>query len=334
MANLKDIALRAGVSLSTVSRALKDSHEIGKETKVKIYKIARELNYISEKDLPVFAGDSSYSIGLICPEIKGDYYPQLVYTIEEKMKINGYTLIIGFSNFKYEDELHYLELFVRKAVDGIILISSVGKRIEEELRTIKTKSNIPIIQVVTTDVVDEYDSIKIDDEYGISIAIKHLIELGHKDIGYVGDEMSKRLVSFLNVMKNFNIKINNDYIRDGNDRFEEGGYKRMSEILALKKRPTAVFASYDAVAIGAMKAIYEHGLRIPDDISIVGIDNTSVAHYLPKGLTTVSSPINEMGIIISRILLSKIENKYSVVQHVSLNPTLVIRESTAKIPDM
>ncbi len=179
---------------------------------------------------------------------------------------------------------------------------------------------------------EHYDYIKTDDYKGVSIAIEYLIKLGHRRIAYIGDMQSKlRLKPYIDTLNKNNISVHDDLIRLGEERFEEGGYERMSELLDLEELPTAVFASYDDVAIGAMKAIYERNLKIPEDISIIGLDNINVSSYLYRPLTTISQPLNEMGEIATRILLDKIGKKNSAIQHVVLQPQLIIRETTGEI---
>lgn len=333
MATLKDIAQKAGVNLSTVSRALKGSDEISKETRDRIIGIARELSYVSNKNEKEFSNTAVQTIGLICPEVKSNYYAQLVNTLEEKVKEAGYTLLIGLTNFRCEMETHFLNLFARKNIDGIVFITTHNEKVKEELKEFKTRCNIPLIQVSLEVNSEEYDCITIDNYAAVTLAVEHLIELGHKDICYIGEEFTKdRYRSFLDVMKKHNLKIDNDYLRVGEERFEEAGYKSMKEVLSLKKKlPTAVFAAYDDIAIGAMKAIFESGLRIPEDISVIGIDNINQTPYLYRALSTVSSPVNQMGNIAMRILLDKVwDGTNRVIQHIKIKPELIVRETTAK----
>ena len=330
MPTLKDIAKLAGVNVSTISRALKDSPEINAETKRKILKIASELNYFSRK-FSENVVSKSYTIGLIAPEIESNFYSQLVSTIEKRITAQGYSLITGFTNFEYEEEVRFLNIFAHRGVDGIVLIRSLDARTIEDLRTFKTSYDIPVILVETKHELEIYDCLKIDDYLGVSMAVEHLAELGHTHIGYIGDTLSAhRKAPFVDTLQKHGIKVNDNLVRIGEDRFEEGGYKRMNELLSQKKVPTAVFASYDSIAIGAMKAIFDKGLRIPEDISIISIDNIKVSGYLYKALSTVSVPVNNLGDISTRILFSKINDKTSeVVQHVVLKPQLMVRETTA-----
>ena len=197
----------------------------------------------------------------------------------------------------------------------------------------KAKCDIPLIQVNTEIRNESYDYIEIDDYKGVSLAVDHLIELGHSKICYLGDIISNmRIKSFKDTLRKNSIEVDEDLIRVGEERFEEGGYLRMNEVLSLNKPVTAVFASYDDVAVGAMRAIYEKGLKIPEDISIIGVDNVRVTGYLYNKLTTISEPVDELGIIATKILIGKIEDKSNkIIQHVKLIPELIVRETTARL---
>lgn len=333
LATLKDIAKITGFNVSTVSRALNNNPEINEDTRNKIIKVARQLSYYPNKLGSALSNNSSNTIGIISPEIESNFYSQLVSVIEKKITAEGYTIITGFTNFKYEEEVRFLNLFAHKAVDGIILIRSLDERTSEDLKMFKNKYEIPVVQVDTSNTLDFYDCLQIDDYLGVSLAIEHLAGLGHRRIGYIGDTLSQhRKRAYIDTLQKHEIEVNNQFIKIGEERFEEGGYKRMRELLQSKIPITAVFASYDDVAIGAMKAIYEKGLRIPEDISVVGTDNIKVSNYLFKGLTTVSVPVNELGYISTKILFEKINDKsYKVIQHVVLKPQLIIRETTASV---
>lgn len=332
LATLKDIAKIANMNISTVSRAINGSTDINPDTREKIIKIAQELNYNVIKTKKMLPESSSKTIGIITPEIVCGCYAQIVDSIEEKLTSEGYTIIIGCTGFKSSEELRMMQSFAHKEVEGIILIRSLDKSITDELIKFKKLFNIPLVQVDMEYTIDVYDCIRFDDLAGISIAINYLIELGHKSIGFIGDYKSiRRKEKFESIMDNYGLHINKDYIKVGEQRFEKGGYLRMKEILTNEELPTAIIASYDLIAIGAMKAIYGSGLNIPKDISIIGIDNISITDYLEKALTTISVPYNDVGELASKIIIRKIKNKeYKVIQHVELKPELLVRDTTCR----
>jgi len=330
MATLKEIAEIAGVNVSTVSKALRDSSDINEETKLKISRIAGELNYkhgIIKRKMSNGFG----TIGVICPEIASDYYAQIIRKIEDEIKGEGYFCIIGFTDFDAEKEQYYLRNLLDAGVQGIIFISE-NPELNSVLLEYKKDTSIPLVLIAQNTETREFDCIKIDDGYGIKLAVEHLIRAGHKDIGYIGDELScARLDTFVKVMQENNMKLNKKWMQTGRERFEKCGYELMGGILKNGDMPTAILGAYDDIAIGAIKAIHDHGMAVPDDISVIGIDNIRVASYYNPEITTVAGPVEEMGKIAAKLLLKKIKDDcYKVVQNVMLQPALIRRKSTAE----
>ena len=334
MVKLIDIAKELGVSVSTVSRSLSNSSEIGEETRNKVKAMAAKLNYIQNYSARSLAGGTSKSIGIILPEISSNFYVQIVEYTGAILKSEGYSLILGISNHNFKDEIQFLNEFRNKEVDGIIIAGETYEDIVPELRNIKEKYNLPVVLIDTFVSSEECDYIMIDDALGINSAISYLKESGHETIGFIGDEISAylRFDFFKNALKQSGLKYYDRYSKIGKERFELGGYLQMKELLKEKDIPTAVFASYDNFAFGAIKAINEAGLKIPDDISIVGFDNIRESEYFAIPLTTVSAPIKEMCQIGVKLLLNKIVTKdHKLIQHVSLKPELVIRDTVKNI---
>lgn len=330
MTTLKDIAKIAGVNVSTVSKALRDSSDINEETKANIIKIADELGYKYEKvKRPITNGVGT--VGIICPEVTSNYYAQIVSKIEEETKKENHFCIMGFTDFEIDNEKYYLKNMIDAGVHGIIFISE-STELNDTLREYKNHTSIPLVLVAQNTEINDFDCIKIDDEYGVKLATEHLIQLGHKDIGYVGDELSNtRLEVFIKVLQENKIKINKKWIQVSNERFEKCGYELMNIILKNEEIPTAILGAYDDIAIGAMKAIHDRELNVPRDVSVVGIDNVKVASYYCPELTTVAAPIEEMGKIAVKLLFKKIKDyRYKVIQSVKLSPFLVQRKSAER----
>lgn len=330
MATLKDIAKAAGVSVSTVSKALNDSYEIKDETKIKIIRVAKELNYNINSEKLCANKNKSHLIGVICPEVNSNYYAQLVSSLGASIAKRGYNSILAITGFEAEKEENYLNLFRNQEVDGIILITE-NKNIQAITHRIKYLWNIPLVLIAADTEVSDFDCIKIDDYFGVVTGMNHLIGLGHKNIAYIGDILSGgRFKAYKEAMRSNGVEVCDKSYRILDIRYEECGYQGMKDILESGEIPTAVFAAYDDVAIGAIRAITEYGMSIPEDISIVGVDNITVSPYLAKGLTTASSPIKEMAEVSISILTKKIkDDEYTVVQHVLFKPELIIRETTA-----
>ena len=331
MAKLKDIATAAGVSISTVSKALNNSNEIKKDTKARIVRIARELNYNLSSQQAGLPLRSDHTIGVICPEIDSNYYTQLISSIGSQITRKGFNYTIAVSDFKQEKEEQALELFGHQAVDGIVFITE-NSGVQSAVSSIQAIWHTPIVLIASEDDVNSYDCIHIDDNLGVATGVEHLVRLGHRSIAYIGDNLTEnRLNAFRTAMTEQQAPVNEALIHTSATRFEACGYQGMRAILAGNNVPTAVFAAYDDIAIGAMRAIYESGLSIPNDISVIGIDDVAVCPYLHKALTTITNPIKEMAMVSISILSRKIQDKdFTVVQNVVLKPMLVMRETTAK----
>ncbi|NMB96058.1 MAG: LacI family transcriptional regulator [Clostridiaceae bacterium] len=332
MATLKDIAEKAGVNVSTVSKALRDSSDINEDTKLRIVKIAKDLGYKYEVVKRKSNRNELGTIGVICPEITSNYYSQIVSILEEEIKKEGFFCIIGFTNFEKESEKYYLKNLYNAGVQGIIFISE-SLDLNDTLAEYKKNTSIPLVLIAQNTETKDFDCIKIDDEYGVRLAAEYLIKSGHKDVGYIGDELSNtRLDTLIKVLQENKMKVNRKWIQVSEERFEKCGYDLMNNILKNDELPTAILGAYDDIAIGAIKAIHDKGLKVPDDISVIGIDNVRVASYYSPEMTTIAGPVEEMGKIAVKLLFKKVKDEqYKVIQNVMLSPMLIERKSVKKI---
>jgi DNA-binding LacI/PurR family transcriptional regulator len=338
LATLKDIAKIAGVNVSTVSKALRDSSDINELTKENIKKIADKLGYKYDTKSKTQSNneqgiESFNTIGIICPEITSNYYSEIINIIANESRKEGYLCIFGFTDFEPDIEKHYLKDLLGLHVKGIIFISE-SLDINGILSQYKKDYSIPLVLITPNADTKDFDCIKIDDEYGVKLSVEHFIQEGHKEIGYIGDELSNpRLEAFLKVMRENELKINKKWIHvSTKERFERCGYETMSSLLEGDALPTAILAAYDDIAIGAVKAVHNAGLKVPDDISIIGIDNIRVTEYYNPTLTSVAGPVEEMARIALKLLFKKIKSPgYNVIQNVTLTPRLITRGSVKSI---
>jgi DNA-binding LacI/PurR family transcriptional regulator len=334
MVTLKDIADKVGVNKSTVSRALSGSSKVASKTRDEIVRVANKLGYIPNETAKVLAGKKSKTVGLIIPELDCNYYAGVVGAIESKLKDEGYSLVIGQTGFKHENELHHLELFIRKNLDGVIISVYDGEKFTKEFDKIKRILKIPVVFIETYLDLPNFDVIEIDNKHGVDIAIDHLYSLGHRRIGFISEYLSKklRLPAYIEALKKRGLSINDNIIKTGKERLEKGGYLRMKELLLENDIPTAVFISYDTMAQGALRAVSEEGMKPAEDISIVGFDNIRESAYFSTSLTTIAPPLLEMGEVAVDTLLNKINKENSnIIRHISLKPKLVLRDSTGSI---
>lgn len=337
MATLKDIAKIAGVNVSTVSKALRGSSDINKQTMQNIKKIADELNYSYEKREPsqikTQYSNSLNTIGIICPEIISEYYSDIVNTLTKEIRKKGYYCIISFTDFDSENEGRYLKGLLNSNVKGIIFITE-SLDIDDTLGLIKNNNyTIPLVVIAQNADTKEFDCIKIDDEYGMKLSVEHLLEQGHTNLGYVGDKLSNaRMEAFIENLQENKLKVNKKWIRVSEERFEKCGYDLLTAMIKEGDLPTAIVGAYDNIVIGAVKAITDSGRKVPEDISIIGIDNISVTNYYNPEITSVAGPVEEMARIAVKLLFKKIDSsEYDVVQNVVLPPRLITRKSVRKL---
>ena len=322
MVKLKDIANASGLNVSTVSRALKDKLDISVSTRQKVKSIAKNMGY---KPRSV----KNNIVGVLLPEVTSQYYSEIAHSLIRKLKENGYDTIFMLTGFTGKHISKAFEILFKQGVAGII-INETDHSINYALLE---KSGLPIVILSESDVVTPapVDSIRISIEREMHLALSHLTGLGHKDIGYIGEYLSDIRFNILcRIMKKQNIQVKQEFIKRGKERFELGGYLRAKELLDEKMLPTAVIAGYDQFAIGAVRAFNEAGLNIPEDISIVGVDNIVMDDFLPTKLTSITNPASHMGVVAVKLLMDNINNPNEhVVQTVALQSKLIVRNSTA-----
>lgn len=327
---LKDLAAVAEVNVSTVSRALNDSNEVGQETKERIRALAEKMSYVPNLSARALAGKGSRLIGVVVPEIRSNYYAKVIDEIEAVLNAKHYSSLLGKTNFRVEEEINYVIALSQRKVDGIIMADPVHA-VVGDLDRIRERCHQPILFLEPASECEHYDHVKIDNEYGINAAVEYLASRGIKVFAYVGDELSAsmRLPMFERALGRAGLPFYKSLAKVGPERFELGGYLRMQGLLKEKRKPEAVFATCDHMAFGAMKAITESGMQIPRDISIFGFGDITEAEYMQVPLTTISPPVREMVRIGADTLLDRIENdSHGAIRSISLKPELVIRAST------
>jgi LacI family transcriptional regulator len=331
VATLRDIAERARVNISTVSRALNDNPEVSEATKGMILKIAEELGYRPNPAAQTLAGKSSRLVGVLLSDIRSGYFDSMMTCLGEFLGKSGYSPLLAMTDFDLEKEVKALELFCDRQVDGIFVALPLNDRIRDDLRKVRERHGIPIVLLESLQHWESFDDVMVDDVYGIGLALDHLIAKGHRDIGFMTDEWNYpiRYPMFKKCLAERGLEERPDFVRTSHHRFELGGMEAMKGLLASKTRPTAVIAGYDSIAIGALRALYEARLRVPDDMAIVGNDDIPESSFLYQPLTTIAPPVRELAAMGTHILIEKIENPGNTVVHnINLRPELIIRETT------
>ncbi|MCF6268420.1 MAG: LacI family transcriptional regulator [Melioribacteraceae bacterium] len=335
-ANIYDIANKAGVSTATVSRALGDKqNSVKPETREKILKISEELEYRPNSLAKNLAKKTTSAIGLVLPEIQGDFYNQIIKGVDEIAFSGGYHLIVASSHSKRNIVESLLGFMHESLVDGVILmIPSMNNQLEEVLSNYK----IPIVIMNDIQAYKKYDIVCIDNYQGAYSIIEYLIKsLNHTKIamiaGPAGNHDSQmRKKGYISALKNAGIKIRKDWIIEG-DFTTKGGELACSRILSLKEKPDVIFAANDNMAAGCYNVAESLGFNIPNDISIVGFDNIELGSYLRPKLTTVHVPVSEIGKISTKVLINRLHNKddNSVEpQNIKISTGIIIGDSVTK----
>lgn len=335
MATLKEIAEIAHVNVSTVSKALRGSSDLNEQTMANIMRIAQELHYpIRGKTDGRLPQKGNNFIAVIVPEIMSPYYAAMVDSLYHYLKQRDLRMQIILADFSTEEELRCIREVMRQSPSAIVCFTA-AKEVPPALHKLISKRNASPFLLVSMAKSDDFcDTVYMDDWQSALIAVRHLLELGHRRIAYIGDSLTYlRREAYETALAAAGIPIRRDYIIELPVRFEECGKVGMERLLSLPERPTAVFAAYDNVAIGVLYAAHNAGLSVPQDLSLIGIDNISAAAYLHPPLTTVTEYTQDVGHLVSDLLFSKLCDGRQYVQVVRLQPTLVQRGSTAPPPD-
>ncbi|MCM3633889.1 LacI family DNA-binding transcriptional regulator [Paenibacillus camelliae] len=327
-----DVAEKAGVSIATVSKVINNTGRISDKTRKKVWSIMEELDYQPSAVASALSGKSTFTIGLTLPDLANPYFAEIARAIEDQGRKHGFNVFMCSTDNDASKEEEYYQLFMKKRVDGIIMVSR-----DKENVIVKKILNekVPLVMIAREFFAVPVTSVMVDDYYGGMQAGQHLLEQGHQRIAVIVENLTElgskeRLRGASDAAKEADIAIPESYVIEGGYTLDSGK-AAMKQLLMLEQRPTAVFACNDILAIGAIQAVRESGLRVPEDISIVGYDNTILATIVDPPLTTVAQPIKEIGERAVALLVEQIQSKESLRQRVVLMPDLVVRQSTCAI---
>jgi len=323
---LSDIAIRTGLNVSTISRALREAPDISRDTIRYVQMVAQEVGYRYRKLDQL----NARSIGVILPEVRSHYYAEIAHAITKEIGKHGYSALLMLSGFDTERIMAAFEEMLKQDIVGVILSGIPG--VDEQRVAACT---LPTVVLTEANLLASIDTIFVDSNSVMRQALEHLAALGHERIGYVGEYASDiRYRALVELCRQREMPLDPRFVKRGAERFELGGYLRAKELLQEKDLPTAIIASYDQVAFGAMRAMQEAGLSIPRDMSVVGVDDTILGDYMPVKLTTVTNPGSHMGVVAVKLLMDSVQKPLDhVVQRVALQSRLIARESTAPAPN-
>ena len=326
-ATIVDVAERAGVSKSLVSLVMRGSPKVAEDSRRAVIEAASELGYRPNVIARSLVQRSSTVIGVVLSDLHNPYFADVADGIEEAAVKGSYRAILSAGFLEPEREEGAMETLLQLQADGLILLGPMMplERIEA------AASLVPVVVVGLETQVETLDSVRNDDEAGAAAVIDHLVELGHRRIAHVhaGSVSGSRgrRQGYEEAMKRHGLE---SHIRSVRGAFtEEGGNRAMRELIDGADRPTAVFVANDLAAMGALEALAAGGLRVPDDVSLVGYDDIITSHSARVALTTVAQPSMAIGRTATELLIERLAHGRSEARHVVLPPRLVVRGSTA-----
>lgn len=325
---IKHVAKSANVSHTTVSRVFHNDPRISELTRQRVQKAAKELNYRPNIMARGLVKRQTFLIGLVVPDIMSSFFPEIIQGIEEITNQKGYSIILCTSEDNIDLEQSHVQSLLNKGVDGLIISPVYGSDLPQIDKLID-QDHKPVVYLAWIMKKLKGAFVGVDDiKIGFK-ATEHLIKLGHKRIAHLAGnpqitQSQERKEGYLNALNKYGLEQRNDYIIPSSYTIESG-YKSAKELLKLKQRPTAVYSVSDETAIGAVQAFRESGIRVPQDIAIVGTDDLQIASLIEIPLTTIAQPKRQMGSTVAKILINAIEGKK--VENIELDTNLVIRES-------
>jgi LacI family transcriptional regulator len=330
MATIRDVAKLAGISVSTVSRYLNKTGYVNADTEQKIKHAIEKLNFVPSVVARGLAGKSTKTIALILPDISNPFFPELARAVEDVASAYGFTVILCNSDAQIGKEKGYIDLLKSKNIDGIIFASkTLGQEEADKL----TSSNIPFVCLDRAPTNDRCSVVRSNNREGGMLAVKHLLEIGYRKIAHIYGPQDlitakERLAGYEESVKAFDW-FSPSLLVPG-DFHIAGGIQATEKLLQRHPDVDAIFAGNDLMAVGALKALHRMGIKVPEQVGVCGFDGIQMAEITQPELTTIAQPIYDMGALVSRILIKKIEGTAEEDRIYELGVTLVPRESTKR----
>lgn len=333
MATMKDIARLAGVSTSTVSHVINKSRFVSDEIAERVNNAAQQLNCAPSALARSLKMNRTKTIGMLVTTSTNPFFGEVVKGVERSCYHQGYNLILCNTEGDNQRMKASINTLLQKRVDGLLLMCSTLEG--ERLDVFDRYPDIPIVVMDWGPILFASDKIQDNSLQGGYMAAKHLIECGHKEIGCITGPLIRhqaqmRYEGYKRALAEAGIAINPDWIVESD--FEcEGGYQAFEKLYQRGKLPSALFVSNDMMAMGVIQAASQRGLRVPDDLSLIGYDDVHIAKFMTPALTTIHQPKYRLGKAAVDTLLYRLENPDTTAQVVQLEPTLVVRNSVRKL---
>jgi len=326
-----DVAREAGVSMATVSRVVNHNPNVKPQTRKKVFEAIERLGYRPNAVARGLASKKTTTVGVVIPDIANVNLAEVARGIEDIANMYHYNIILSNADKRKDKEIRVVNTLLEKQVDGLLFMG--GAVTEDHIQAFNT-SNVPIVLCATTDEKGTMPSVDIDHEGAAFDAVSKLVEEGHRAIAMISGTLQDpaigyaRFQGYKRALEQGGIPYREDFVRVGNYRYESG-IEATKYFLELPERPTAIFSATDEMAIGAIHCLQDAGLNVPEDISIISVDNSRMASMVRPQLTTVAQPMYDIGAVSMR-LLTKLMKKEAVEDaRVTLPHDLIWRSSVA-----
>jgi len=336
---LKEIATTLGISITTVSKALKNYPDVSLKTKNAVTELAQKLHYTPNSFAVNLRTKESKTIGLIIPEVLHHFFSNIINAIIDEAEKNGYLVIILQSNETLELEKKQVELLINKRVDGILISLSNESNYDEHLKEIVNR-NIPLVMFDKISKLAKCSKVVIDDQKAAFNAVQHLIDKGCKKIAHIrGPENPQnaidRYIGYKKALEKNNIAFDPKLVYTCEKVSFEEGYEFAKQILADNPDTDGIFVITDLVAVGVLSFFNEIGIKVPDQIAVIGFSNWFISQVFTPKLSTVDQPSYEMGISAFNLLLEEMnchkEKTVFTPKTIELDTSIIVRESTMKL---
>ncbi len=326
---IKDIARKTGVSYATVSRALNNRAEVNEETKARILTAARELGYRPHAIARSLVTRRTSILALVIPDITNPFFPEVARGAEDAASKAGYNVFLCNTDWDGKKENSFLNLLESKSIDGMVLapIMDDGSMVER-FRLM----GLPLVVLNNLFKEPQCHRVVVDNIRGGWLAVRHLLDLGHRRIGFIGGgryakSTTDRLQGYTEALQERGITVDENLVRFGHFKWDSGELNARA-LFKLKERPTAVFAANDLLALGVLQAAEESGLNVPDDLAVIGFDDVAFSSYPGIQLTTVAQPKYQLGQMAVEAVLEELRlGKEMPKKHLILQPSLVVRKT-------
>lgn len=328
---IKDVAKRAGVGIATVSRTLHHSSQVSPETAARVLKVIEELGYRPNTNAQSLASGRSHMLGLVVSDITNPFFPELVKGFEDVALQNGYDVLVASTNYDPARTALCVQRMIERKIDGVAIMTS---EVDPSLTDTFGRRKVPLVFLDVGKVGKGVSNVKIDYGGGIVQAVEHLGALGHHRIAFISgpirlESARERRDAFVTRLRALCSGPESEVLIEEGNHKVDGGLQATVRLLQRAPRPTAIIASNDLTAIGAMRAIRQCGLRVPEDISVVGFDDIQMAEFTEPPLTTVRLLRTDVARLACDALVLSIRDRGEGVEF-RMSTSLVVRCSTAR----